>query len=115
MKDIEVPKEWFRSGAKLMLDLGKVKEIAEVSVNGNPLGILWKPPFQADVTETLKPGTNHLEIKVTNLWPNRMIGDQQPSAEKKYTFTDYKPYKADSPLLESGLLGPVKLSSVTVQ
>jgi len=67
------------------------------------------------VTETLKPGTNHLEIKVTNLWPNRMIGDQQPSAEKKYTFTDYKPYKADSPLLESGLLGPVKLSSVTVQ
>ncbi len=115
MKDIEVPKEWFRSGAKLMLDLGKVKEIAEVSVNGNPLGILWKPPFQEDVTETLKPGTNHLEIKVTNLWPNRMIGDQQPSAEKKYTFTDYKPYKADSPLLESGLLGPVKLSSVTVQ
>jgi hypothetical protein len=72
-------------------------------------------PFQAEVTGALKPGKNHLEIKVTNLWPNRMIGDQQPSAEKKYTFTDYKPHTKDSPLLESGLRGPVKLSSVTVE
>jgi hypothetical protein len=115
-KDIEAPAEWFRSNAKLVLDLGMVKEIAEVSVNGRALGgILWKLPFQAEVTGALKPGKNHLEIKVTNLWPNRMIGDQQPSAEKKYTFTDYKPYTKDSPLLESGLLGPVKLSAVTVQ
>jgi hypothetical protein len=115
-KDIEAPTEWFRSNAKLVLDLGMVKEIAEVSVNGRAAGgILWKLPFQAEVTGALKPGKNHLEIKVTNLWPNRMIGDQQPSAEKKYTFTDYKPYTKDSPLLESGLLGPVKLSAVTVQ
>jgi len=115
-KDIEAPAEWFRSNAKLVLDLGMVKEIAEVSVNGRALGgILWKLPFQAEVTGALKPGKNHLEIKVTNLWPNRMIGDQQPSAEKKYTFTDYKPYTKDSPLLESGLLGPVKLSAVTME
>ncbi|HMH08413.1 MAG TPA: hypothetical protein VK579_17190, partial [Terriglobales bacterium] len=66
-------------------------------------------------TGFLKPGSNHLEIKITNLWPNRIIGDQQPGAEKRYTFTDYKPYKADSPLLESGLLGPVKLERVTTQ
>jgi len=114
-KDFEASGDWFRSGAKLVLDLGKVKEIAEVSVNGKPLGILWKPPFEADVTGALKPGTNHLEIRITNLWPNRIIGDQQASATKQYTFTVYKPYTKDSPLLESGLLGPVRLSTVTMQ
>jgi hypothetical protein len=115
-KDVEAPQDWFRPGAKVLLDLGKVKEIAEVSVNGKPIGgTLWKPPFQADVTEALKPGTNRIEIKVTNLWPNRIIGDQQPSMQKKYTFTDYRPYTKDSPLLESGLLGPVMISSVTVK
>jgi hypothetical protein len=114
-KEVQAAPAWFRPGTKVMLDLGKVKEIAEVSVNGKPLGIFWKAPFQADVTGALKPGANHLEIKVTNLWPNRMIGDQQPSAAKRYTFTDYKPYTKDSPLLESGLLGPVTLSSVTLR
>jgi hypothetical protein len=114
-KDFDAPQEWFRPGARLMLDLGKVKEIAEVSVNGKSRGILWKPPFQVDVTGVLQPGTNHLEIKITNLWPNRMIGDLQPSAEKTYTFTDYRPYKKDSRLLESGLLGPVTLSTMTTE
>ena len=80
-----------------------------MSVNGKQVGgIVWKPPFHADVTEALKPGSNRIEIKVTNLWPNRIIGDQ-PSAKKRYTFTDYKPHTKDSPLLESGLLGPVTL------
>jgi hypothetical protein len=111
-KDVQVPPAWLRAGSRVVMDLGRVKEIAEVSVNGKPLGTLWKPPFQADVTGALRPGGNHLEIKITNLWPNRMIGDQQPSAAKRYTFTDYKPYTKDSPLLESGLLGPVTLSSV---
>ena len=110
-KDIQAPAEWFRPGTRVRLDLGGVKEIAEVSVNGTALGILWKSPFQADVTGALRPGLNHVEIKVTNLWPNRMIGDQQPGA-KRYTFTDYKPYTKDSPLLESGLMGPVTLSAV---
>jgi hypothetical protein len=110
-KDVQVPPAWLRAGSRVVIDLGRVKEIAEVSVNGKPLGILWKPPFQTDVTGVLRPGANHLEVKITNLWPNRMIGDQQPGA-KRYTFTDYKPYTKDSPVLESGLLGPVTLSSV---
>ena len=113
MKDVQAPAAWLRPGARVVLDLGSVKEIAEVSVNGTSLGILWKRPFEADVTRALKPGANHLEIKVTNLWPNRMIGDQQPGNAKRYTFTDYKPYTKDSPLLESGLLGPVTLGTVT--
>lgn len=63
----------------------------------------------------LKPGANRLEVKVTNLWPNRMSRDLQPAATKRYTFTDYKPYTKDSPLLESGLLGPVTRSSLARQ
>lgn len=115
-KDINAPQEWFRPGAKVILDLGNVKEIAEVSVNGKPVGgILWKPPFQADATSALKPGRNHIEVKVTNLWTNRIIGDRQPNATKKYAWLDYKPFRADTPLLESGLLGPVRLVTVTTQ
>ena len=112
-KDIEAPREWFQAGAKLVLDLGRVKEIAEVSVNGQPLGILWRPPFRVDVTGALKPGKHYIEIEITNLWVNRLIGDEQPSVEKRYTFSTFKPYTKDSPLLESGLLGPVTLSTVT--
>lgn len=112
-KEIKAPKEWFRAGSRVVLDLGLVREIAEVSVNGRPVGgILWKPPFRADLTEALKSGVNRVEIKVTNLWPNRIIGDQQPSATKKYTWTDYRPYTKDSPLLESGLIGPVVVSQI---
>jgi hypothetical protein len=103
-----VQKDWFKQNARVMLDLGAVKEIAEVTINGKPVGgILWKPPFVINVTDALKPGVNELSVQVTNLWPNRMIGDLQPRVTKTYTWTDFKPFKADSPLLESGLLGPV--------
>ncbi len=108
-KEIEAKPEWFRPGGKLVLDLGEVKDLAELSVNGQPLGIVWKPPFRVDVTGTLKPGRNHLEIRVTNLWRNRLIGDEQPSATKRYTFITFQHYTADTPLLDSGLLGPVRL------
>jgi hypothetical protein len=109
-KDVVAPPSWFMHGAKITLDLGSVKEIAEVSVNGKAVGgILWKPPFRADVTSALRPGSNHLEVKITNLWPNRIIGDQQPNATRKYAWLDYRPFKASTPLLESGLMGPVKL------
>jgi len=108
----DVPLNWIKSGAKVVLDLGMVKEIAEISVNGKPVGgILWKPPFRADVTSVVRPGTNRLEVKVTNLWPNRIIGDRQPNATKQYAWLDYKPFQAHTPLLESGLLGPVRLLS----
>jgi hypothetical protein len=90
-----------------------VKDLAEVAVNGRYLGILWKAPFKVDVTDALKAGGNSIVIQVTNLWVNRLIGDQQPYAVRKYTFTDFAPYKADSHLLPSGLLGPVKIIEAT--
>jgi hypothetical protein len=108
-KTIEVPAGTFAPGAHLWLDLGDVRDVADVAVNGKDLGILWKAPFRIDVTGVLTPGSNQLVIQVTNLWVNRMIGDQQPWALKKYAFTDFMPYKADSPLLPSGFLGPVRL------
>ncbi len=105
-----LPEGWDHSGSPILLDLGRVREFAQVILNGKPLpDILWKPPFTLEVTQVLKTGLNTIEIRVTNLWPNRIIGDQQPDAKEKFTFTVYGAYKADSPLVESGLLGPVRL------
>jgi hypothetical protein len=103
-----------KSGARVDIDLGQVKNLAEVRVNGQSLGILWKAPFRVDITEALKVGDNALEIDVTNLWPNRLIGDKQPHAQQ-VAYASYDPFKADSPLLPSGLLGPVTLWSKVVE
>ena len=114
-KTIQAAADWFKTDTRLWLDLGDVKDVAQVAVNGKPLGILWKPPYKVDVTSALHRGANEVTIKVTNLWVNRLIGDQQPNISKKYTFTVIPPYKASSPLLSSGLLGPVQISSVSTE
>jgi hypothetical protein len=111
--DLDAPIDAFRPGRRVELDLGAVKEIAEVSVNGQRVGgVLWKPPYRADITRALARGSNRVEVRVTNLWPNRMIGDLQPGVTETYTFTDFRPFTKDSPLLESGLLGPVRVDVV---
>ncbi len=110
-KTIQAPADWFKSGAKLWIDLGDVKNLAVVTVNGKQLGTVWHAPYRVDATSALKPGANEVSIQVINAWVNRLIGDQQPGATK-YTFADVKPYKANSPLLPSGLLGPVVIESV---
>ena len=97
-----------KAAKRLVLDLGDVREVAEVLVNGKSAGILWKPPYRADLTGLAKPGANTLEVRVANLWVNRLIGDAQPGA-KPITFTTLKTYRADAPLRPSGLMGPVKL------
>ncbi len=112
-KTIQIPASALAAGAHLWLDLGHVGDLARVTINGKPLGVLWKAPFKVDVTGALIPGDNQLSIEVTNLWVNRLIGDRQSWSLRKYTFTDFTPYKADSPLLPSGLLGPVRLVAVT--
>jgi alpha-L-rhamnosidase len=105
-KSVEAPADWFKPGARLWIDLGDVEDLAEVSVNGTSLGVVWHAPYRVDVTKALKPGKNEVTIKVINTWVNRLIGDQQPNATK-YTFPDIAPYTAESPLQPSGLLGPV--------
>ena len=142
-KEIEVPAALLQKGSVVRLDLGEVKNLAKVILNGVDLGILWKPPFLVDLSKAVKPGKNHLEIQVTNLWVNRLIGDEQlpedegfefnnwdphsgselkhttvapkwftegkPAPSGRLTFSTNRPYKKDSELLPSGLLGPVRL------
>jgi hypothetical protein len=93
----------------LYLDLGEVREIAETRWNGRDMGILWKAPFVVDLGETARSGRNDLEVAVTNLWPNRLIGDQRLPVEQRRTHTNITKFHADSPLMPSGLLGPVRL------
>ncbi len=108
---IQVPADSLAKDAHLWLDLGDVKNLAQVTVNGMDMGVVWHAPYRIDVTAALKPGANQVSVKVINAWVNRLIGDQQPGATA-YTFADVKPYRANSPLLPSGLLGPVRLVRV---
>ena len=108
-KEVEIPAEYLGDGRKLFLDLGAVKNLAEVTLNGKSLGVLWKEPFSVDITDAAKAGKNKLQIRITNLWPNRMIGDQKLPEDQRITWASVQPYKADSPLLPSGLLGPVRI------
>ena len=139
-KKFTLPAGTTAGGKRLYLDLGRVEVIAQVKVNGKDLGIVWKPPYRVDITEAVRSGENDLEVQVTNLWPNRLIGDEQLPPENEYagigggmgggaiqklpewyaqgkpkppggrvTFTTWKHYTKDSPLLESGLIGPVRM------
>jgi hypothetical protein len=108
-KSINANAGWFKKGVKLWLELGEVKNLAEVAINGISLGVVWHAPFRVDATAALKAGSNQISIKVINAWVNRLIGDEQPGVTEPITYTDVKLYKADSPLLDSGLLGPVRI------
>jgi len=128
-------------GQLFYLDLGEVKHIAEVSLNGKPLGVVWTAPWRLEITDAVKPGKNQLQITVTNVWANRLIGDEQHPADftwqigepkfkggyfmkefpdwflkneprpvkERYTFTTWNYFHKDSPLIPSGLLGPVRI------
>ena len=114
-KTVQASPDWFKKGSTLWIDLGDVKNIAIVTVNGKELGTVWHAPYRIDASSALKPGANELSVKVINAWVNRLIGDLQPDATTKYTFAAWKAYKADSPLLPSGLLGPVAILEETRQ
>ena len=124
-----------RAGDRYVLDLGDIRYLAEVQLNGRNLGILWKPPFRLDVTDALRDGRNDLQVKVTNLWPNRLIGDEQlpddrawkgkelvgwpqwllegkPSPTGRRTFTTWHHWTKDDLPLLSGMLGPVQVRTV---
>ncbi len=112
---INVSSDMLADGSRICIDLGEVKNLAEVFVNGESAGIVWKVPFKTDITDYLKEGDNEIEIKVTNLWVNRVVGDEQPDVTERITYTSQQQYQANSPLLPSGLMGPVKLIKSTIQ
>jgi len=97
-----------KAGQSLLLDLGTVGDLAEVWINGKLLGSVWHSPYSLDIGSATKSGTNQLEVRIANLWVNRLIGDAQPNAVK-VTNPVRPTYKADAPLRPSGLIGPVRL------
>ena len=136
-RELVIAADRLKGARELWLDLGVVKNFAEVSLNGQHFGVLWKPPFRENITAAAQPGVNHLVVKVTNLWPNRLIGDEQlprdsewdgqqlkqwpqwlldgkPSPTGRLTFTTWHHWTKDSALLESGLLGPVTLRTAEI-
>jgi len=131
--EFDLPDDFLAQSEEVWLDLGRVAVIAEVRLNGKNFGVLWHAPFRTDVSEALRPGRNTLEVDVTNLWINRLIGDEQlpddcqwtesylsdwpewltegkPRPQSsRVTFTTWKHWSADDPLRPSGLIGPVTL------
>ena len=100
--------------SEVWLDLGDVQVMAQVKLNGHELGTLWQPPFRVDLSRALKPGRNTLEVRVADLWPNRMIGDAALPVAERFTWSSYEPFTKDSPLPKSGLLGPVTIHTAEI-
>ncbi len=94
---------------RAVLDLGRVEVMARVRLNGRDLGVSWHAPHRIDLGDSLKPGRNALEIEVANLWLNRLIGDAALPQDKRVASAAWNPYKPDTPLPPSGLIGPVRL------
>lgn len=136
-RTLDVPMAFVGRDRRVVLDLGRVEVVADVRVNGRPFGPIWKEPYRIDITDAARAGANALEVRVTNLWPNRLIGDEALPEENAYastgeqhgilrlpdwyakgepkppggriTFTTWHFFGREEPLLDSGLLGPVWL------
>ena len=119
---------------QILLDLGRVENLAQVSINGSAPVLIWKAPYQMNITSLIKAGVNELKVDVTNLYPNRLIGDEylpekypydeygricqfpawytnqeKDDDRQRVLFAPWKYYTKEAPLLESGLLGPVRI------
>jgi hypothetical protein len=108
--DFELPDS--AGNKKIVVDLGRVADLAEIYVNGHYAGSAWKPPYHVNISEQVQQGQNHIEIRVANLWVNRLIGDRQPDVTDPVAYTSFKTYLPSAPLRPSGLLGPVKVLAV---
>jgi len=112
----DISEKLMQPDLNVILELGEVMVLAEIIVNSINLGILWKKPFLVDITKAVQAGNNEIEIRITNTWWNRLVGDEKypdgfpdASAEQPRTYTTYKAWKAGDQLLPSGLLGPVQI------
>lgn len=131
-KEFMIPQTISGEKSSVYIDLGEVKNMARVKINGKEAGILWTNPWKLDISSLVKKGTNLVEIEVANLWVNRLVGDellpndgieqgqwpawltnQQKRPGKRFTFTTYPHYTKKDPLLKSGLMGPVTIKLAT--
>ena len=99
----------FQPNDRIFLEVGGVGEFAEVRVNGHRCGTIWAAPFRLEITEPLKPGKNQIEIEVANHWANRIIGDASKPESERITNTNIQRVTAETPLVDSGLIGPARL------
>jgi hypothetical protein len=115
-KEISVPDDWRSEGRRIYLDLGDIGEVAEVYINGQSAGIVWKLPYRTDITKLVKSGENDLKVEIMNLWINRLTGDMSLPVKERFTKTNIRsdgatpkvpaePWKVKP----SGLFGPVRL------
>ena len=115
-KKLQIPEAYSDKELVISLDLGKVREVVEIYLNGESLGILWKPPYKMDITQAVKAGENTLTLEVANTWSNRLTGDDRLPERERLTKTNItgpnfltRTLWRDAPLLESGIMGPVHL------
>ena len=108
----DCPESVAKSGLAAILDLGRVAEVCEVRVNGKTVGGAWHPPFRLDVADALHEGENRLEIRVANLWHNRLVADAELPKTKRVTRmvpeSHYERLRGHKPI-DSGLIGPVRI------
>ncbi len=109
-KTFNIPSD-YKKGEHVLLDLGNVNDLAVVRLNGHNLGVVWTEPARVDITSALRQKNNHLVVSIVNLWPNRLIGDAALPKSKRFTHTNIHKFTKFSPLLPSGLVGPVRLLS----
>jgi hypothetical protein len=123
-RTVQAPATWFRPGQCIWLDLGKVRDIAGVKMNGRPVGVSWAPPYRLEITTDLHPGLNRIEIAVTDEWTNRQIADRTlPDGQRILSPSGVLPGRPGSGgafgraqiLPESGLLGDVRLLAIYPQ
>ena len=109
----ELPANWLAADRRVLLDLGDLWCISEVVLNGHALGVLWRPPYVVDVTSAAVAGRNELVIQIANTWSNRLVGDADLPPNERFTRTNVLQTNgrrwSDTPLLRSGLFGPVRL------
>ena len=91
------------------IDLGKVMVMAKVKINGQYAGGVWTPPYRLNITPYLKKGKNEIEVEVVNNWCNRLIGEKNMPENERFTFQTFTYLNKDTPLQESGLIGPVEI------
>jgi len=98
-----------KANDQFWLDLGEIANIAEIKINGKDCGTLWTFPYKVNISDALQKGKNTIEIRITNTWANRIMGDQKLPEKERFTWSLARYRLEGNPLLKAGLLGPIKI------